>query len=128
MTAITVTIEGSVMREMLIQGLFSNIGFPSEMECTEELKSGLITSFETAILIVAFPHSIRGHRHGFGMGFRGMRPAAGERHIALTRRNRQVMRFNSFWRLFSFFEKSGCVSDRLRISSPSQRNLRLSSP
>ena len=49
MTAITVTIEGSVMREMLIQGLFSNIGFPSEMECTEELKSGLITSFETAI-------------------------------------------------------------------------------
>ncbi len=36
------------MREMLIEGLFSNDGGPSDDECSE-LKSGLRASFETAI-------------------------------------------------------------------------------
>ena len=37
------------MREILIQGLFSNFACFSDDESTEELKSGLIASFETAI-------------------------------------------------------------------------------
>ena len=37
------------MREMLIQGLFSNFACPSDDEFSEELKRGLIASFETAI-------------------------------------------------------------------------------
>ena len=37
------------MREMLIQGLFSNFACSSDDESGEELKRGLIASFEAAI-------------------------------------------------------------------------------
>ena len=37
------------MREMLIQGLFSDFARPSDEGCTGELKSSLIAAFETAI-------------------------------------------------------------------------------
>jgi hypothetical protein len=37
------------MREMLIQGLFSDFARSSDEECTGQLKSALIAAFETAI-------------------------------------------------------------------------------
>ena len=108
---------------MRIQEIFSNnaLACISDDECTEELKSTLIVSFETAV------DQGNGSRRGLGMGFRRMRQAPFERQIYLSSRNWHAMDSNSFWSLSSFSKYSGFDLDVFRASRASIHNLSLKS-